>query len=326
MIIEGIDTKDISVVIQGAIDKVNTPLCISSIRKYLPESTIILSTWKGADITNLKCDKILLNADPGGYKDRFVKSFTNNTLRQLVSTQNGLKLVKTKYAIKMRSDLILESNKFLKYFNMFPCREPEYTFFNQRVILSSFFAKKYLYSNGIVQPVPFHISDWFAFGLSEDIRKLYNVELPQEPDSSWYLYEKPYTGSKVNLLNASHQYAPEQYIAYKAFKSKFDINFKHYMDYNEENIMMSERLMVNNFIILCPTQFKFICGKNNTGSDYYKKWTKHPSKIPTLLWKGLYRHDIFLEEYKKYCDADYTIPKKVKLRNIMEKIRHKNKK
>ena len=47
MIVNGIDKKDISVVVQGAIDKEWTPLCLKSIRKYLPESEIILSTWGG---------------------------------------------------------------------------------------------------------------------------------------------------------------------------------------------------------------------------------------------------------------------------------------
>lgn len=41
MVINIIDTKDISVVVQGAIDKGYTPLCLKSIRKYLPESEII---------------------------------------------------------------------------------------------------------------------------------------------------------------------------------------------------------------------------------------------------------------------------------------------
>lgn len=323
MIVNGIDTSDISVVVQGAVDKENTLLCLKSIRKYLPGAEIILSTWKGTDVSKLDYDKVVLNVDPGGFKDKYVHTFTNNTLRQLISTQNGLKRVTRKYIIKMRSDLIFKSCNFLEFFDKFPCRNQEYVLFRNRVIISSFFMKKYLYSNGVVQPVPFHISDWLAFGLAEDIFKLYNIELPEEPDFSWFLHENKYEGKKINLLGASHQYAPEQYIAYTAFKEKFNIKFKHYMDYNEDNILCSEQLIANNFIILQPNQFKFICGKKNAGTDYYKKWTKYPILIPTLLWKGLYRFDIFLEDYKKYCDNDFYISKRVRINKYIESIFHK---
>ncbi|TXJ44182.1 hypothetical protein EPJ70_08075 [Brachyspira aalborgi] len=63
MVINIIDTKDISVVVQGAIDKGYTPLCLKSIRKYLPESEIILSTWEGSDVENLDYDVLVLNKD-----------------------------------------------------------------------------------------------------------------------------------------------------------------------------------------------------------------------------------------------------------------------
>ena len=119
MVVGGINTEDISVVVQGAVDKENTPLCLKSIRKYLPGSEIILSTWKGTNIESLDYDKVMLNSDPGGYKDRYVHTFTNNTLRQLVSTKNGLRRATRKYIIKMRSDLILRSNSFLTYFEKF---------------------------------------------------------------------------------------------------------------------------------------------------------------------------------------------------------------
>lgn len=56
MIINAIDTKDISVVVQGPIDEELTILCLNSVRKYLPDSEIILSTWKNSNIKNLDYD------------------------------------------------------------------------------------------------------------------------------------------------------------------------------------------------------------------------------------------------------------------------------
>ena len=86
-----IKTEDISVVVQGAINKEETPKCLKSIRKFLPEAEIILSTWEGSDISAIDglYDVLLLNKDPGcGYyykNESGIKS--NNLNRQLVSTR-----------------------------------------------------------------------------------------------------------------------------------------------------------------------------------------------------------------------------------------------
>lgn len=316
-----LNTKNISVIVQGAIDKENTPKCLKSIRKYLKGSTIILSTWEGSDISDLDYDVLIENKDPGGFKDLLVPTFTNNTLRQIISTQNGLKAVKTSYVMKIRSDLIFESSHFLKYLNEFQNTDERYKVFNKRIIGCSFFTKKFLSSGYKHHPVPFHISDWILFGLTQDLVKFYDIELPKEPDFSSYFAKNKNLSKKINLLTCSHQYAPEQYIAYSAFSKyyKEPIKFENYMDYNKDNIMLSEHLIANNFIILSPDQFKFYCGKNNTGTDYYKKWSKYPSLIPYDLWFGLYRFDVFLDDYKKYCDKNYKIPLGIQIKRHFEK-------
>ena len=66
MIVGGIDTKDISVVVQGAVDKENTPRCLKSLRKHLPGAEVILSTWEGTNTDGLDYDVVLYNQDPGG--------------------------------------------------------------------------------------------------------------------------------------------------------------------------------------------------------------------------------------------------------------------
>jgi hypothetical protein len=48
-----INSKNISTVVQDAIDKELTPKCLKSIRKCLSKATIILSTWKNSDIKYL---------------------------------------------------------------------------------------------------------------------------------------------------------------------------------------------------------------------------------------------------------------------------------
>ena len=62
-----IDSKEISVIVQGAVDKKITPKTLKSVRKYLPNAEIILSTWEGTDISGLDYDIVLLSKDPGAY-------------------------------------------------------------------------------------------------------------------------------------------------------------------------------------------------------------------------------------------------------------------
>lgn len=90
-----IDSQDISVVVQGAISKEETPKCLKSIRKFLPNAEIVLSTWEGSDVSFLNglYDILLLNKDPGAgyyYKTETTVKY-NNINRQLFSTQKGLK-------------------------------------------------------------------------------------------------------------------------------------------------------------------------------------------------------------------------------------------
>ena len=77
-----------SVVVQGAIDKDYTSKCLASIRKYLPEAEIILSTWEGCDVEGLDYDNLLLNKDPGTSDliRKYPFEHPNNVNRQIVST------------------------------------------------------------------------------------------------------------------------------------------------------------------------------------------------------------------------------------------------
>src|SRR5438094_537355 len=117
--------KDISVVIQGKVfgqagepfEKQQTQQCINSIRKFMPDAEIIISTWEGSDVAHLSgYDHVIFNNDPGAvaYFDHN-PNFLNNNNRQITSAFNGLLAATHTYAIKMRGDCLLTSTDFLKY-------------------------------------------------------------------------------------------------------------------------------------------------------------------------------------------------------------------
>jgi len=318
MILYGIDTKDISVVVQGAIDPKNTRLCLRSIRKYLPEAEIILSTWEGTEISSFDFDVEILNKDPGGVKD-INTSFVNNLNRQIISSKNGIIKSNRKYCLKIRNDLVLKSNKFLKYINKYPIRNENFSFFEARVIFCSIFFKKYLGTiANDVTPVPFHISDWLMFGLQSDLLKLFDINLAQEPENTNYLIDNEIFTVRPNLFGASHQYAPEQYILYNSIKQNnnnfITSNFKHILAYNSEHLDFYEKFVANNCIILDPYQFSIYCSKKD-GVDPYFTWTTNYLSLPYYIFEGLYRHDVFLEDYIIHCDKSYKIPRYVIARN-----------
>jgi len=291
-----IDIKDISVVVQGPVDKNVTPEVLSSIRTFLPNAVIILSTWEGSDIEGLDFDKLVLNEDPKSYYCDVNQNILYNLNRQLISTQNGLKLVETEYALKLRSDLYFTKNDFLSYFDQFEIRKEEFSFFKHRVIVSSLTSKMYSDSPENSFPLPFHVSDWFFFGYTQDVQDYFDIPLLDEQSASKYPCDK----NKVPVPFYSWQFAPEQYFCLQWAKKYMNIDFKDWSDWNNINIEQSNQIVASNFIVLDTIQhglysrkhFQFI--NNNDGEIY--------------SFQGYISHLKFLELYRKYCDEKLEIP------------------
>ncbi len=274
-----ISSKDISVVVQGAVDYKNTPKCLASIRKWLPDSEIILSTWENSDVEGLDYDILVLNQDPMGLYNR-ANNTINNVNRQIISTFNGIKKSSKKYILKIRSDLQLKSSKFLIYFDKFPVRISDYSIFKNRIIVSTLFTKRYLdYSSKI--PVPFHLSDWFQFGEREDIYRLWNIPLAnQENDIAVNKnIEKCFYNCWIN-----DRYTPEQFIFYNSInnsgKYKNKILFSNMLDLNSTVIGFSEQVIMNNFILKSPKSLDCMVLKEPYFSQIkkYDKFIKEQAK------------------------------------------------
>lgn len=106
-----IESQDISVVVQGAIELEYIKKLLKSIRKFLPKAEIIVSTWEGTDVNYLDYDILQINKDPG------CEVFTvfgkkHNLNRQILSTKNGIKRTTRKYVLKIRSDMYFDNINF----------------------------------------------------------------------------------------------------------------------------------------------------------------------------------------------------------------------
>ena len=297
--------EDISVVVQGAIDKKETIKCLKSVRRYLPKAEIILSTWKGANTSNLDYDIVIYNEDPGNVlmvENKKMK-ISNNMNRQLLSTQAGLKKVSRKYTLKLRSDLILTGTGFVDFFNQFQQRIDDYKLFKRKIVTSTLFTKYTNLKNAKSHNMtltPFHISDWWFFGLTDDLKTYFlDTQLAKEPEFSKY-FDAPENKHKNNPYgNLTHKFAPEQYFGYECFARNYNnIHMEDAADINEELSNIYEKCLVNNFIVL---EYKY-------SNIYLNKYLYSKNELLSgEQYIGLYNFYRYEESYKSICDNNYQI-------------------
>jgi len=241
--------SDVTFVVQGPIldnprNKITSNL-IQSIRRYFPESRILISTWEGEKTRTLpRVEKIVYCSDPGAIIFLEQPKTFNNVNRQIVSTKHGLKEVSTMYAIKVRSDLILKNDKILNSLSFLDPsgRNTKYKYLNSYVLVTNQTSvnprKQYKY--------PFAICDWFWAGRTEDLLDIWDINLMPE---EWFRYfGEQEIMSKHNSRYLS-KYFPESYITSSFIRKKRELEFEDSFDISQNNIELSEEIIANNFII-----------------------------------------------------------------------------
>lgn len=261
-----IQDQDISIVVQGPIltdaafniTSQTTQLVCQRLKQLFPQSELIISTWKGQDVSGIVHDKLIINEDPGATWFNYENyALLNNCNRLIVSTLAGIKAATRKYVFKVRSDLFLVSKHFLNYFYQFPEYNEESKFVKNRIIAFSIYSVKGHKNSLFTMERPFHISDWAYFGYKEDLHDLYDIPLTEEPEfSQWFLKRcKPFFDIEPHRL---WKMPPEQYVTSSFLKKHCDIELKHTADNSNNNMAISARLLVNNFLVLDQTQFSLI--------------------------------------------------------------------
>jgi hypothetical protein len=279
-----INKKELSVVVQGPIlivGNINiTALVLKSVRKFLPGSEIILSTWENSNVNNLEFDKLVLNKDPGSIEFKLNKiKFNYNVNRQIITTLSGIKASSRQFTLKIRSDIILKGNYFLKLFDQHKFYNTEYKFFKKRILTSnasSFNPRK-------KERRLFNPSDWFFLGFTSDLLLLWDIDL---------FDTKFYSNQEVQLPFNQEEYpSPEQYV-WTSFLSKFiTIPKIKLFTFNKSLLLLSEKVLVNNLQILLPSQLGF---------ESYKY--RNSSKISTLNnYLRYYSRRDWEILYKRHC-------------------------
>ena len=274
-----VNESDITFVVQGGVvDFESVTKCIQSIKKHFPNSKIILSTWKGSDTRKYEIDNLVLSNDTN-LVDHFYKNqnILNNINRQIISSRNGLRKSKTKYSVKLRTDMFFKSNNILKLIGNLNTNECK-----QFDLKSKLITPIDLCINPEKSKLLFHFNDWIVAGLTEDVLKVFDIPLMSMKDltyfksknfkikkiyslSNWYKNNIIYDVHKSYLLP---KFTPEQYIfkfiVLKKIKDDFIDTF-----YFSNKLLNIHKLFFNN------------CIANNTLSEIGVMNCKHIFNIFT---------------------------------------------
>jgi hypothetical protein len=286
-----IGPKEISVIIQGPVigpssaapEARLTHRCIESVRRHLPAAQIILSTYHDSDVRGLHYDVLVENDDPGAVLQNDVLHIANNVNRQIVTTRNGLRAADRRFALKLRSDLLLEGTGWQTQFGAYPRRCRQWRVFEERLISCTVYAR----NPRSLCRFPFHPSDWLYFGLRDDMMQLWDIPLAPEPETSRWFEHRPRPVPDAVPSNLC-RYVPEQYIWTTCLRKHGALDFEHCHDYSHGAVELTELTFANNLILLEPRQLKMRCFKRRVG------WRD---------WCTLYSHTDWLLMYHRFCDS-----------------------
>lgn len=289
-----IQASDISFIIQGPIVKY-TSKSIASIKKYFPKSKIIISCWEKDQTKNLNADIIIKNKDPGGL-DAKTKGGLVNILRQKKTTLQGLRNSKTLYSVKIRSDMIFTGNNLIKEYYNIQNLQRRKIFYSQRILILE---------NGSINPrgfyeLPFHFGDWFYFGLTTDLIKMFDFKFSKKDEilnAFFYKYNKypknNYT--KKYLL----KFQPETIFTYFPIKKISFAYLNDSYDIRKKNISLSEFFLINDFKISSENKIQLKNLKHSKLSVMTKS-VRYSEEDWHLLLKSFYSKNSIYFKYFFY--------------------------
>lgn len=235
------DSSDVAIVIQGPIiAEDNFTFNTIEIFTYLfPKAKIIISTWKNQD---LHIKEKLLQKNVYFVESELPSNVgTLNVNLQIISSLAGVRQADKlgcKYVLKIRSDQRITKPLSLNYLinslNIFKIDLNERL--DSRLVFLGDLTNTYT-------NLAFHISDFIAFGITQDVFKLYDIPLDLRP----YAFKE----DVLNKYKLQYDYI---------WNHEFDISLEQMPDYLEYNHFIEQLMSPEQYII-----FEFI--KNHLPFD-----------------------------------------------------------
>lgn len=297
-----IEDKDITVVVQGPVqalpdrdqDEGITQRCLSSVREYAPGAKLILSTWDGQDLAGLTYDELVISPDPGhnivGY-NKAGEPRKENYNRQIVSSLFGLQRVETRYAMKLRSDNYLMSDRFKALQQRFPKRGLTHHFSRERVVTNNTFTR--IYAKGM--RVAFHNCDFFYFGLTHDVLEMWDLPLFEDVD---YDAGRPGKAQHKGAPEFATDATQEFWLSYLNKHLASPIELRHLHDLGGDYLEISDQCYANNLVVAGPMDL---------GLGLPSKWGGGTRADKTSRYFAYMQHPDWQQLYRKYCDPDHRV-------------------
>ena len=270
----------LSIVFQGSLSHLKTREQQDSfienmlfLKKHNEDSELILSTWVGEKTSYLNgvFDLIIHSKDPGALPGLKFDDKSNNVNRLIVSSQEGVRVAKGRYIVKLRTDL--------KFYMSDICRFYKDECDKRMGIPSGGFGHKIISPNlftidpVFVERMPYHISDWFQLGEKETLRRYWNIPLYPISDALHYNFNRLARYSNFLERQFQSKLAVEQYLTISAAKNfGYEINMDYHNDYKGGKISMFYDFLTENFIIKDMQSLRLINDKYSklNNSIFYK--------------------------------------------------------
>jgi hypothetical protein len=232
--------KNISFVVQGPILKDSDPEngaystyeVLKSIRKFYPTAEIVLSTWKGADLTDLDYDKALLNDDPGAIIIPDIPNPYNHN-RLIVSSRNGIEQATYEVVVKTRTDIVFVNNSILNAVTAITPVDATYAIFSHYIISTNYYVRNPYRLN-----LTFHASDIILIGKKADLLAFFSAPVV----------------SHAEMINKNNhiRLVAEQYLTLNSIRTQKNKNyiFNRTDPTDVRYFMESEKYLFNSFIFL----------------------------------------------------------------------------
>lgn len=174
-----------------------------------------------------------------------IDSEENDCNLKINSVNSGLRVVDTEYVLVIKNDMIFTDDEFVDfYIKNISVPRKNYAALKQRVLISDFFTiNPYTF-----EALPFHYSDWFHFGLTEDVRNLWDVAPYDVADSTYYEINPHRKNSNHQEKKFISRYATAQYLSFTVFKKyfpKIELEFHNDITSIDESI----NILADNFLI-----------------------------------------------------------------------------
>tara|TARA_B100001059_G_scaffold235416_1_gene280956 strand:+ start:34839 stop:35768 length:930 start_codon:yes stop_codon:yes gene_type:complete len=285
----------VSIIFQGPVvffrGKNLTKNAIVSALKFFQGAEIILSTWRGQKLDEIKQlnVKIILNEDPGSEIRKDYPKTYHNANRIILSSFQGLKNASNDLIIKCRSDIIFKNQQCLNYFKLYKKYDNNFKILDNKVVVSNQTTINTKYGPKLL----YHICDWFFLGNKKDLLKIFNINFIKDEDVRYYsISTKP-----ENIIDKNNisRYMAEDYITHKFISKYIKIRHDYYCDFDLVEKEKFERILSSNFVVVDNNKLGFKAGK------YYNLSIRYLWKSYTYNeWKSLYRKYILYEKSNRF--------------------------